>query len=282
MTKPATNTFRPPSNMVRIRAKEVSRKPFHQSSDDASDHEPDYVLLFGSESAPIVVHFKVLMACSKYCKESLVKFSDFPFIWPMILLKELPTADLKDIFNFVYKGKMEIEKNRVPSILKTARFLGIGTLAELKIEDLLDSSEVPPRTEDLFRDVEEHTSLATQSESFTQVREHINGSDPPQSDSEHDSQTSGTNSRDSPNGLPSPLNSSLVSFQLFNTRLKERRESLAPIIDQIKDPDQLRLIPYSVEKSRSITIKGEDGVPVIIQSQSSQVIDLSDSDDMES
>ncbi|XP_074604795.1 uncharacterized protein LOC141858074 [Brevipalpus obovatus] len=287
MSEPTTNGLvRSSSNMVRIRAKDGPCKAFDEMSVEAFDNQPDYVLIVGNEPKPIRIHYRVLMACSKYCKDSfssIVMFQDVPFSCPILMLKELSTADLQDIFNFVYNGTMEIEKSRLSSIVKTARFLGMGTLAELKIEELLlDSSEVLPQSENQSIDVEEQAPATVQQPPNTpEAPEYINPSDSHQSDSEQDSQISETVSRDSPNGILNSLNlttTPLDHFRLFLPKISERQKSLSSVIDQLGDPDRLKLIPIGGDSSNS-SIKEEDSPPS--GEKSPETIDLGDSDEME-
>lgn len=102
------------------------------------------VTLACSEGPSIRAHKVVLSACSSYF-QSL--FLDHPSRHPIIILKDVCFSELRTLVEFMYRGEVNIEYCRLPTLLKTAESLQVKGLAEmthLPPPNNLPPPEMPP------------------------------------------------------------------------------------------------------------------------------------------
>lgn len=86
------------------------------------------VTLACSEGASIRAHKVVLSACSSYFQ---TLFLDHPTQHPIVILKDVPFAELRTLVDFMYKGEVNVEYCQLSALLKTAESLKVKGLAEM-------------------------------------------------------------------------------------------------------------------------------------------------------
>lgn len=88
-------------------------------------------------------HKLVLSACSPYFQ---AVFASHPAKHPIIILKDVRYSDLRALLDFMYKGEVAVDQDRLPSFLRLAESLKIRGLAEFCEESLQQagSSSQPP------------------------------------------------------------------------------------------------------------------------------------------
>lgn len=123
-------------SMVRLRAEIVGTTNVPVTTNDSLT---DIFFICGDDFYPIQSHRVILRNWSQFFAKvvdsSLSIKGPFP-VAPFIVLKEVCGKDLQDIFKFIYNGEVVIERSRIGSLLRTARFLEINQLP-----DLLEASE---------------------------------------------------------------------------------------------------------------------------------------------
>lgn len=84
-------------------------------------------------------HKLVLSACSPYFQ---AVFASHPAKHPIIILKDVRYNDLRALLDFMYKGEVAVDQDRLPAFLRLAESLKIRGLAEFCEESL--SQNQPP------------------------------------------------------------------------------------------------------------------------------------------
>jgi len=83
----------------------------------------------------IKAHKVVLSACSPYFTSLFTSFTN-PYQYPVIILKDMPFADLKAIIEFMYRGEVTVPQSTLPSVLESAKTLSVTGLCDIKIANL--------------------------------------------------------------------------------------------------------------------------------------------------
>lgn len=85
----------------------------------------------------------VLSACSPYF-QSL--FTNHPEKHPIVILKDVPFADMKSLLDFMYRGEVSVDQERLSAFLRVAESLRIKGLTEVNDDkpSNRDQSETPP------------------------------------------------------------------------------------------------------------------------------------------
>lgn len=86
-------------------------------------------------------HKLVLSACSPYFQ---AMFASHPAKHPIIILKDVRYGDLRALLDFMYKGEVAVDQDRLPSFLRLAETLKIRGLAEFCEESLSQAGSQPP------------------------------------------------------------------------------------------------------------------------------------------
>ncbi|XP_075235753.1 zinc finger and BTB domain-containing protein ttk isoform X2 [Lycorma delicatula] len=95
-------------------------------------------------------HKMVLSACSPYFQ---TLFVGHPDKHPIVILKDVPYADMRSLLDFMYRGEVSVDQDRLTAFLKVAESLRIKGLTEVNEErcdlpsiasSLLSSSAPPP------------------------------------------------------------------------------------------------------------------------------------------
>ena len=99
-------------------------------------HENLVDVTLACEGASIKAHKMILAACSPYFQNL---FMANPCKHPIVILKDVKFNDLKAIIDFIYSGEVNIPKDQLNSLLKTAETLKIKGLADLGEKQLTNS-----------------------------------------------------------------------------------------------------------------------------------------------
>lgn len=86
-------------------------------------------------------HKLVLSACSPYFQ---AMFASHPAKHPIIILKDVRYNDLRALLDFMYKGEVAVDQDRLPAFLRLAESLKIRGLAEFCEESLSQATSQPP------------------------------------------------------------------------------------------------------------------------------------------
>lgn len=79
----------------------------------------------------------VLSACSPYFQAI---FTNHPEKHPIVILKDVPYADMKSLLDFMYRGEVSVDQERLTAFLRVAESLRIKGLTE--VND--DNKSAPP------------------------------------------------------------------------------------------------------------------------------------------
>ncbi|CRK99547.1 CLUMA_CG012864, isoform A [Clunio marinus] len=82
-------------------------------------------------------HKMVLSACSPYFQ---ALFVNHPEKHPIVILKDIPFADMKSLLDFMYRGEVSVDQERLSAFLRVAE--------SLRIKGLTEVNEDKPSTED--------------------------------------------------------------------------------------------------------------------------------------
>jgi len=77
-------------------------------------------------------HKLVLSACSPYFTNLFTNFTN-PFQYPIVVIKDMPFADLKAIVEFMYRGEVTVPQSILASVLESAKTLSITGLSDIKV-----------------------------------------------------------------------------------------------------------------------------------------------------
>lgn len=74
----------------------------------------------------------VLSACSPYFQAI---FTNHPEKHPIVILKDVPFADMKSLLDFMYRGEVSVDQERLTAFLRVAESLRIKGLTEVNDEN---------------------------------------------------------------------------------------------------------------------------------------------------
>lgn len=85
----------------------------------------------------------ILSACSPYFQAMFVNHSEKH---PIVIIKDVPYADMKSLIDFMYRGEVSVDQERLSAFLRVAESLRIKGLTEVNDEKSTsrDQSETPP------------------------------------------------------------------------------------------------------------------------------------------
>ncbi|KAG1676900.1 Protein bric-a-brac 2 [Nymphon striatum] len=105
-----------------------------------NDHFVDVTIACDGES--LKAHRMVLSACSPFFKDLLISN---PCPHPIIILNNIDFKDLKILLDFMYKGQVNVRKDKLQNVLKAAEILKVKGLGEVaKSNKEFSSSEKQP------------------------------------------------------------------------------------------------------------------------------------------
>lgn len=80
----------------------------------------------------IILYFQmVLSACSPYFQQIFTNHSEKD---PIVILKDVPFADMKSLLDFMYRGEVSVDQERLTAFLRVAESLRIKGLTEVNDE----------------------------------------------------------------------------------------------------------------------------------------------------
>lgn len=84
----------------------------------------------------------VLSACSPYFQQLFV---NHPEKHPIVILRDIPYADMKSLLDFMYRGEVSVDQERLSAFLRVAESLRIKGLTEVNDEkpSNRDQTETP-------------------------------------------------------------------------------------------------------------------------------------------
>lgn len=85
------------------------------------------------EGEQLKAHKMVLSACSPYFRSLLFNTPDRH---PIVFLKDVRCAEMKSLLEFMYRGEVSVDQDRLSSFLKVAESLQIKGLAEVVTEQI--------------------------------------------------------------------------------------------------------------------------------------------------
>lgn len=85
----------------------------------------------------------ILSACSPYFQAIFVNHSEKH---PIVIIKDVPYADMKSLLDFMYRGEVSVDQERLSAFLRVAESLRIKGLTEVNDDksSSRDQSETPP------------------------------------------------------------------------------------------------------------------------------------------
>uniref|UniRef100_A0A1I8QD33 BTB domain-containing protein n=2 Tax=Stomoxys calcitrans TaxID=35570 RepID=A0A1I8QD33_STOCA len=92
-------------------------------------------------------HKMVLSACSPYFN---ALFINHPEKHPIVILKDVPYADMKSLLDFMYRGEVSVDQERLTAFLRVAESLRIKGLTEVN-DDKPSNNEPTPQPPQLQR-----------------------------------------------------------------------------------------------------------------------------------
>lgn len=92
------------------------------------------VTLICNGGQTIRAHRVILSTFSPYFRAIFESqpFSNNPYQYPVIVIKDLELNELKAIIDFIYKGEVSVSRDKLTSVLQAAKVLEVSGLADLK------------------------------------------------------------------------------------------------------------------------------------------------------
>lgn len=96
-------------------------------------------------------HKMVLSACSPYFQALFVNHQEKH---PIVILKDVPYSDMKSLLDFMYRGEVSVDQERLTAFLKVAESLRIKGLTEVNEE----KCDIPALTNSLIQHQQTNTT----------------------------------------------------------------------------------------------------------------------------
>lgn len=95
-------------------------------------HDESFVdVTLAVEGQLLRAHKMVLSACSPYFQ---ALFVNHPDKHPIVILKDVPYSDMKSLLDFMYRGEVSVDQDRLTAFLRVAESLRIKGLTEVNEE----------------------------------------------------------------------------------------------------------------------------------------------------
>lgn len=95
-------------------------------------HDESFVdVTLAVEGQLLKAHKMVLSACSPYFQ---ALFINHPDKHPIVILKDVPYADMRSLLDFMYRGEVSVDQDRLTAFLRVAESLRIKGLTEVNEE----------------------------------------------------------------------------------------------------------------------------------------------------
>jgi Cys2His2 zinc finger developmental/cell cycle regulator len=136
----------------------------------------------------------VLSACSPYFQQLFV---NHPEKHPIVILRDVPYADMKSLLDFMYRGEVSVDQERLSAFLRVAESLRIKGLTEVNDEKpSRESSDTP------LSSTQQQTRL--QNSNFVQQRKVLQQQQIPQQQQTQQQQQQQSQQTSSPIGAAMP------------------------------------------------------------------------------
>ncbi|XP_026484820.1 uncharacterized protein LOC113392547 isoform X1 [Vanessa tameamea] len=106
------------------------------------------------EGQLLKAHKMVLSACSPYFQALFVNHQEKH---PIVILKDVPYSDMKSLLDFMYRGEVSVDQERLTAFLKVAESLRIKGLTEVNEE----KCDIPALTNSLIQQQQTNTTAHT-------------------------------------------------------------------------------------------------------------------------
>ncbi|XP_055908660.1 protein tramtrack, alpha isoform isoform X1 [Eupeodes corollae] len=93
------------------------------------------------EGQYLKAHKMVLSACSPYFN---ALFVNHPEKHPIVILKDVPYSDMKSLLDFMYRGEVSVDQERLTAFLRVAESLRIKGLTEVNDDKPVGAAPTPP------------------------------------------------------------------------------------------------------------------------------------------
>lgn len=116
-------------------------------------HDESFVdVTLAVEGQLLRAHKMVLSACSPYFQ---ALFVNHPDKHPIVILKDVPYADMRSLLDFMYRGEVSVDQDRLTAFLRVAESLRIKGLTEVNEE----KCDIPSITSSLLQPQQHQGSL---------------------------------------------------------------------------------------------------------------------------
>lgn len=113
-------------------------------------HDESFVdVTLAVEGQLLRAHKMVLSACSPYFQ---ALFVNHPDKHPIVILKDVPYSDMRSLLDFMYRGEVSVDQDRLTAFLRVAESLRIKGLTEVNEE----KCDIPSITSSLLQPQQHH------------------------------------------------------------------------------------------------------------------------------
>lgn len=113
-------------------------------------HDESFVdVTLAVEGQLLRAHKMVLSACSPYFQ---ALFVNHPDKHPIVILKDVPYSDMRSLLDFMYRGEVSVDQDRLTAFLRVAESLRIKGLTEVNEE----KCDIPSITSSLLQPQQQH------------------------------------------------------------------------------------------------------------------------------
>lgn len=130
------------SRPLKLRRVNHTEEVFFNFSNFLRNDSMTDVTLICNGGQTIRAHRVILSTFSPYFRAIFESqpFSNNPYQYPVIVIKDLELNELKTIIDFIYKGEVSVSRDKLTSVLQAAKALEVSGLADLKMDSLSTSN----------------------------------------------------------------------------------------------------------------------------------------------
>lgn len=130
-------------------------------------HDESFVdVTLAVEGQLLRAHKMVLSACSPYFQ---ALFVNHPDKHPIVILKDVPYSDMRSLLDFMYRGEVSVDQDRLTAFLRVAESLRIKGLTEVNEE----KCDIPSITSSLLQPQQTQSSQSQQQGGATNPPPHL-------------------------------------------------------------------------------------------------------------
>lgn len=132
-------------------------------------HDESFVdVTLAVEGQLLRAHKMVLSACSPYFQ---ALFTSHPDKHPIVILKDVPYADMRSLLDFMYRGEVSVDQDRLTAFLRVAECLRIKGLTEVN-EDTKPSTNNSDTHQQNTSSHHHNTSQQPSNLNYAQIQQH--------------------------------------------------------------------------------------------------------------